>query len=56
VIGGGHNNSYPLIKGTAKGWHKAGVIPLAQINCINLDAHADYRPWKEDIVAMLSLC
>lgn len=44
AIGGGHNNSYPLIKGAAKGWHKAGIIPLAQINCINLDAHADYRP------------
>jgi formiminoglutamase len=44
VVGGGHNNSYPLIKGAAKGWQKAGVIPLAQINCINLDAHADYRP------------
>jgi formiminoglutamase len=44
VIGGGHNNAYPLIKGAAKGWHKADVIPLAQINCINLDAHADYRP------------
>jgi formiminoglutamase len=44
IIGGGHNNSYPLIKGCAKGWHKAGMIPLAQINCINLDAHADYRP------------
>lgn len=44
VVGGGHNNSYPLIKGSAKGWHKAGVIPLAQINCINLDAHVDYRP------------
>ncbi len=44
VIGGGHNNAYPLIKGAAKGWHKAGVLPLAQINCINLDAHADYRP------------
>ena len=44
VVGGGHNNSYPLIKGSAKGWHKAGVIPIAQINCINLDAHADYRP------------
>lgn len=43
VIGGGHNNSYPLIKGAAKGWYKAGVIPLAQINCINLDAHCDYR-------------
>jgi formiminoglutamase len=46
VVGGGHNNSYPLIKGAAKGWHKAGVIPLAQINCINLDAHADYRPME----------
>src|SRR6185369_608550 len=44
VIGGGHNNAYPLIKGAAKGWYKAGAIPLAQINCINLDAHADYRP------------
>lgn len=46
VIGGGHNNSYPLLKGAAKGWHKAGAIPLAQINCINLDAHADYRPME----------
>ena len=44
VIGGGHNNAYPLIKGSAKGLHKAGLIPLAQINCINLDAHTDYRP------------
>lgn len=44
VVGGGHNNSYPLIKGAAKGWHKAGRLELAQINCINLDAHADYRP------------
>lgn len=44
VVGGGHNNAYPLIKGAAKGWHKANAIPLAQINCINLDAHADYRP------------
>jgi formiminoglutamase len=46
VIGGGHNNSYPLIKGAAKGLFKAGVIQLAQINCINLDAHADYRPME----------
>ncbi len=46
VVGGGHNNSYPLIKGTAKGWHKTGAIPMAQINCINLDAHADYRPME----------
>lgn len=44
VIGGGHNNAYPIIKGTAKGLHKAGVIPLAQINSINLDAQTDFRP------------
>jgi formiminoglutamase len=43
VIGGGHNNSYPIIKGVSKGMHKAEMIPLAQINCINLDAHADYK-------------
>jgi formiminoglutamase len=43
-IGGGHNNAYPLIKGASKGWYKAGVLQLAQINCINLDAHTDYRP------------
>ncbi len=46
VIGGGHNNAYPCIKGAAKGWHKAGVIEIAQINAINLDAHADYRPME----------
>jgi formiminoglutamase len=44
AIGGGHNNSYPLIKGCAKGLLKSDRIPLAQINCINLDAHADFRP------------
>ena len=44
VIGGGHNNAYGCIKGAAKGLHKAGLIPLAQINAINLDAHADIRP------------
>ncbi|MFT3823162.1 MAG: formimidoylglutamase [Chitinophagaceae bacterium] len=44
VIGGGHNNSYPLLKGVAKGLNKAGLIPLAQMNSINLDAHADFRP------------
>ena len=44
IIGGGHNNSYPCIKGAAKGLYKAGVIQIAQINAINLDAHADFRP------------
>lgn len=46
LIGGGHNNSYPSIKGAAKGFYKAGVIPIAQINAINLDAHADFRPME----------
>jgi len=44
VVGGGHNNAYPIIKGVAKGLHKIEKIPLAQINCINLDAQADFRP------------
>ena len=44
VVGGGHNNAYPLLKGTAKGLHQAQKVQLAQINCINLDAHSDYRP------------
>ncbi len=44
AIGGGHNNAYPLIKGAAKGLFKLGLIPLAQINAINLDAHTDFRP------------
>jgi formiminoglutamase len=43
IIGGGHNNSYPIIKGVAKGLHKADLVALSQINCINLDAHADFN-------------
>jgi formiminoglutamase len=46
IIGGGHNNAYPAIKGAAKGLFKAEELQLAQINCINLDAHADYRPME----------
>ena len=46
IIGGGHNNAYPCIRGAAKGWHKAGIINIAEINAINLDAHADYRPME----------
>ncbi|TAF57043.1 MAG: arginase [Sphingobacteriia bacterium] len=46
VIGGGHNNAYPCIKGAAKGLYKAGKIPFAKINAINLDAHTDYRPME----------
>jgi formiminoglutamase len=43
VIGGGHNNAYPLLKGVSKGLFKNNEIPLAQLNAINLDAHSDYR-------------
>lgn len=46
IIGGGHNNAYPALKGAAKGLFKAELLQLAQINCINLDAHADYRPME----------
>ena len=36
IIGGGHNNSYPIIKGTS-------LALKSTINCINVDAHIDYR-------------
>ena len=39
IIGGGHNNSYPILKGLTK-----GLGSLQGINCINFDAHADFRP------------
>jgi formiminoglutamase len=44
AVGGGHNNAYGMIRGAARGLYKAGRIPMPQINCINLDAHTDYRP------------
>jgi len=43
AIGGGHNNAYPLLKGASKGLFKAGIIAKAQLNAVNLDAHADFR-------------
>ena len=46
AIGGGHNNAYPLIKGTAKGLQQRNGLPIHQVNCINLDAHTDYRPME----------
>jgi formiminoglutamase len=41
VIGGGHNNAYPIIKGTASALAASGNVK--GINCVNLDAHIDYR-------------
>ena len=37
VIGGGHNNAYGMLKGIAQPLGKA-------VNCINIDAHTDFRP------------
>lgn len=37
VIGGGHNNAYPLIKAAA-------AVQSAPVDVINLDPHADCRP------------
>jgi formiminoglutamase len=36
IIGGGHNNAYPIIKGISMAKNQA-------INTINLDAHSDFR-------------
>lgn len=36
VIGGGHNNSYPLLKALSN-HHQTSV------NCLNVDAHSDFR-------------
>lgn len=43
IIGGGHNNSYPNIRGAAEGLKRSGKIKRAAINCINCDAHSDFR-------------
>ena len=37
VIGGGHNNSYPIIKALSQASGQ-------QVNCANLDPHSDFRP------------
>lgn len=44
IIGGGHNNAYPNIKGVAIGLQQAGKTSEPKINCINCDAHTDLRP------------
>jgi formiminoglutamase len=37
VVGGGHNNSYPILKAFSKSFARP-------VNTINLDAHSDFRP------------
>jgi formiminoglutamase len=40
IIGGGHNNAYPIIKGLS-------LAKKVKINVLNIDAHADLRHTKE---------
>jgi len=44
VVGGGHNNAYGNLKGAAQGLAAVQKIKSAKINCINCDAHSDFRP------------
>ncbi len=41
IIGGGHNNAYPILKGTTRALGATGGI-----SCINCDPHADFRPME----------
>ena len=44
IIGGGHNNAYPNIKGAVSGLQSKLNKTFASIDCINCDAHSDLRP------------
>jgi len=41
IIGGSHAGAYANLKGAGQGLRQ--IVPSAQVNCINLDAHSDYR-------------
>ncbi|MFM7221971.1 MAG: arginase family protein [Bacteroidota bacterium] len=43
VVGGGHNNAYPIIKSAAKNLYKAGKTKRPMINAINLSSFGGYR-------------
>ncbi|KAH3756435.1 arginase family hydrolase [Pelomyxa schiedti] len=45
VIGGGHNNAFPIMKGSAFGLADLGVMQMERsvLNVINLDPHSDFR-------------
>lgn len=46
IIGGGHNNSYPVIKAVNEALRKCKTLKRKGINVINCDAHADFRPFE----------
>ena len=49
LIGGGHNNAYGAIKGSA-------LALGAKINSLNFDAHTDLRALEIHVFPVLSLC
>jgi formiminoglutamase len=44
IIGGGHNNAYPNIKGSSMGLKQCEKQKTKGINVINCDPHTDFRP------------
>ncbi|MFB6257962.1 MAG: arginase family protein [Flavobacteriales bacterium] len=44
VVGGGHNNAYGNLRGTAEGKREAGHLGMDEgVSCLNIDPHADLR-------------
>jgi formiminoglutamase len=43
VIGGGHNNSYPIIKAVNEALRREKIACTKGINAVNCDAHTDFR-------------
>jgi len=43
VVGGGHNNAYPLLKGVMQGLRQRGQAPADGLAVVNCDPHADFR-------------
>lgn len=44
VIGGGHNNAYPILRGAALALRERKNNDRLGLHAINLDAHSDFRP------------
>lgn len=44
VIGGGHNNAYPIIKGVVEALKESGAQQQSGMACVNCDPHTDFRP------------
>ena len=43
IIGGGHNNSFGNLKGASEALQKPTEMAGRPVNCINFDAHTDFR-------------